>query len=238
MDSQVLALLNESQGAVENNDALLMATAMSFRLLDFCPQLGVPAARLVFYEDPSLVPQGAPIYQLLTTPPADVPAGVEAYHTEDDTGRVVAPVFAQWVLEHGGSMYQTADSVLEALCHEVGEALYNPATNLYVAGPAIPQGMWYARECFDWVQGDAESMDIGGTNVMLPNYCLPAAFDRRQKGPFDRMGKLTESFTHTPQGYMIVQDSSGKTNYVFGAEVPDHKKEHVLKRGRFARSGS
>lgn len=227
------ALTNHSTD-VSSLDAQAIALGVSFWLQDaFCPAHDLAPMQLVFYEDQALVPPDAELYDLQNEAPNGVNA--DAYHTEDASGRIISPVFVSNILGRGGSLYTPGtESASEALGHEVAEARLNPFVNRW---RDIGDGMTeQADEVGDPVQATGDARDVGDKKVSVPNVVLPSYFDPYGKLPYDLHGVLTQPFSHVKTGYMMRRDRvSGKVSYVFGDEVPDAKKEHILFHGRHRR---
>lgn len=149
-------------------------------------------------------------YVLEFVGPAPAPNDL-AFHTEDATGRVRAPI---------ETLGLDLDTVSSAASHEALEATIDPHINVYVDFAPLP-GWKVMREIGDPVQSRSYRVRQGG--VLLSSFIFPAWFDPFGVTPFDFLDDLSAPFTRIPGDggdYMILLDPSGKrTQEPAGAKV-------------------
>lgn len=129
--------------------------------------------------------------------------GALGYHDEDEYG---VPYIK--VADVQGYDWRTTCS------HEFLEVKGDSPANIWAQGPG---NTMVAYELADPVEGD--SYDVDG--VPMSNFVLPAWFDP-QAAPgsrLDFMGRLSQPFTMTPGGYMIVWHLNGQPTQTFGQHV-------------------
>ena len=195
----LIAILNQSNGAVADADVATMTAAIATQIqADVAPAWDRAPATVTFYINASAVPAGA--YGVAIVPTiADQPQGVLGYHTEN--WGVVA---AQPILANAQTL--TGDwSVSSTLSHEVLEMFIDPACNLWAVNG---QGSAYSLEVCDPVE--APTYTVNGVSVA--NFVTPSWFDPLPPAGarFDKLGQVTAPFTIAAGGY---------ANYVNGGQV-------------------
>lgn len=91
--------------------------------------------------------------------------------------------------------------------HEVIEMLIDPNINK-VSGPDS-QGRRWLMEPADHVRGALYRIPVGGTDVIAPDWTLPAYYDLSAKGPYSYLNSVSTPFTLTPTGYGYYKDALG-----------------------------
>ena len=114
-----------------------------------------------------------------------------------------------------------------------------------------PNGILWAQELSDYVEGDGYAVGVHGSNVTVSNFVLPEWFsDVTHSGAkLDWMGKIKETFTMDEGGYGVyiqpgqsgqaTADQMGmKTQLVHGPKCPawylkmkDHPASRIVRRG-------
>ena len=217
----LIAILNQST-VVQNSDVKLIAAAIDKQLRKhFGPAWGASGWSCAAYvSNPGAVPASA--YQLVILDDADQ-AGALGYHDVDPNGKPYAKVFAKTVLDNGGDIYASANSVSVTCSHEALEIAGDPPAAYWAS---MPDGNLVALELCDPVEVDAYAISVGlfPKAVMVSNFALPAYFDGSESGAkYDYLGTLTAPFTMSPGGYQIVM-SGGTVSQKFGAAYPKWKK--------------
>jgi len=226
-DGVLIAILNQSK-LVSDADAATMTQAVAEQVrFDAAPLWDKAPAAVIFYKDPSAVPEGAHGIALVDTI-EDQPKGVLGYHTEDQGGKLWGVVAAQPELDNGGKATTGDWSVSSVLSHEVLEMYVDPNCNLWANDN---KGKVYSYEVCDPVE--APTYEVKGVSVS--NFITPAWFDPLASATarFDKLGLLKSAFSLLKGGY-IVSASAGKESQQFGAEFPDWRKQ--MKAGPVART--
>jgi hypothetical protein len=230
----LIAIVNHST-RVSDADVNTMTAACQVQMNnDICKVWGGNAT-LTFYADKTAVPTSAWLVSIIDNP--DV-ADALGYHTVEGS-EIDAFVFCEPVLDNGGVVLGDASnantiSVASVLSHECGEMFVDPQCNTFVRGPMRPEGNWYSKEIADPVQDSGYFVNVNGANVSVSDFVLPSFFDPKGMGPFDHLGKLNGPFSMTQGGYMVLADSQGNQQQIFGMTMPDWQK--ALKQGKFSRS--
>jgi len=217
-----IAILNQST-VVTNADAKLIAQAIDKQLKKHAaPAWNAGSWSCAAYVTNSgAVPASA--YQLVILDDADQ-AGTLGYHDVDPQGRPYAKVFAKTVLDNGGDVMGSSNSVSVTCSHEALEIFGDPPA---VYWAQMPDGDLVALELCDPVEADGYAISVGlfpPKQVMVSNFVLPAYFDGGETGvKYDYLGKLTAPFLMTPGGYQIVM-TGGTVSQNFGKEYPKWKK--------------
>lgn len=152
------------------------------------------------------------------------------YHDQTPDGRPYGKVFVRPILESGGTVSDSANSVSVTLSHEVLELWGDPNCNAWFDDA---EGVSFAGELCDPVEADA--YEQGG--VWVSNYVLPSYFDdnpERGARRFDYLGRLSRPFSMTKGGY-VIQRKAGKVKEVFAKDFPTWKragKRHAAARTR------
>lgn len=168
---------------------------------DIAPAWGLDPRGL--QVDPTAYPsfEAAPAgsYVLEFVGPAPAPGDL-AYHTEDSSGRVRAPIETTDL---------DLDTVSGGASHETLEATVDPHINLWVDFAPRP-GWKVMLEIADLVQSRGYRVRQGG--CLMSSFAFPASFDPFGVAPFDYLGDLSAPFTRIPGDggdYMILEDPSG-----------------------------
>jgi len=222
----IIAIVNKST-RVTHDQAVAMTAACNAQLAQHvAPLWRAWPATVSFFASETAVPASAsPIY-LFDTP--DQPDAL-GWHSEDSHGRVFGKVFVNPVLDNGGAVLRTANSVSGVLSHEVIEAWGDPQVNRWAEAP---DGNLYAIELCDPVEMDSYDMLISGAHVAVSNFITPSWLDDSPPAhsQFDYMRKLTAPFTMTSGGYVVYrgagaeQQTFGRVVAQFGADYPEWRK--------------
>ncbi len=160
------------------------------------------------------------------------------YHHETPKGRRYGRVFTKPVLEDGGSVFQSEDSVSVVLSHEVIEAFIDPDINLWAEGRS---GEMWAYEACDPVQEDGYRIRADRTFVYVSNFVLPTWFDlQNPKGTrFDYMNLIKKPFRMTSGGYAIFWNGRGPEQIKEGRRTRRSRssKNHVAARSHRRTAG-
>jgi len=216
----LIALLNQSSYLVDKLDKVsLIAQAVSKQLrLHAAPAWAALPWTCALYQDPNLVPRSA--YRLWLLDDADT-AGALGYHDQDPHGFPYGKVFVNPILDSGGDLMSTANSISVTVSHESLEMFGDPEVNLWAQ---MPDGNLIALELGDPVEGDAYPIGINGMPVMVSNFVFPEYFDQNPENTrFDYMKRLSAPYTMTAGGYQIILQG-GQVSNVFGAGFPDWKR--------------
>jgi hypothetical protein len=215
----LIALLNGST-RLKSADASLIAQAVSWQLrVHAAPAWGKSPWTCAFYQDPSTAPKTAFRLWLLDDP--DV-SGALGYHDLDPDGMPYGKVFAGLILDDGGDVHMSANSVSVTTSHEALEIFGDPYANWWAQ---MPDGRDVALELCDPVEGDAYPINVGAVPVMVSNFAFPEWFDGGTPitNRWDKMRRLTAPWTMTPGGYLIVKES-GQVSNVWGQQYPESRK--------------
>ncbi|MBV9992933.1 MAG: hypothetical protein JOZ72_16775 [Alphaproteobacteria bacterium] len=121
-------------------------------------------------------------------------AGFLGYHELTDEGQPISKVFVKPTLKNGDQISVTAS-------HELFEMAIDPIANLWAEGP---DGIEYAYEMSDAVEEDVFEVD----GMQMSNFVHPAWFEpfKHAHGTkFDHLGRLTEPFSMSKGGYLIIK---------------------------------
>ena len=210
----LIAILNQSNGAVADADVKTMTEAITTQIQDVATAWNRAPATVTFYNSASAVPAGA--YGVAIVPTIDgQPAGVVGYHVEN--WGVVA---AQPILANAQTL--TGDwSVSSTLSHEVLEMFIDPACNLWAVNG---QGPAYSLEVCDPVEAPTYPDPVSGVSVS--NFVFPSWFDPQGTAPFDKLRQVTAPFTIAAGGYanyvrggQFTNAAGGYENYVHGGQM-------------------
>ena len=207
----LIAILNQSNGAVADADVKTMTEAITTQIQDVATAWNRAPATVTFYNSASAVPAGA--YGVAIVPTIDgQPAGVVGYHAEN--WGVVA---AQPILANAHTL--TGDwSVSSTLSHEVLEMFIDPACNLLAVDG---QGSAYSLEVCDPVEAPTYTVN----NVSVSNFVTPSWFDPQAPtgARFDKQGQVTAAFTIAAGGYANYVNG-GQVKQQWGAKYPGWRK--------------
>jgi len=207
----LIAILNQSNGAVADADVATMTAAITTQIQDVATAWNRAPATVTFYNSASAVPAGA--YGVAIVPTIDgQPAGVVGYHAEN--WGVVA---AQPILANAQTL--TGDwSVSSTLSHEVLEMFIDPACNLLAVDG---QGSAYSLEVCDPVEAPTYTVN----NVSVSNFVTPSWFDPQAPAGarFDNQRQVTAAFTIAAGGYANYVNG-GQVKQQWGAKYPGWRK--------------
>jgi hypothetical protein len=223
----LIAILNQST-LVSNADAAIMTQAIATQVrLDAAPLWDRTPAAVVFYTDPSAVPEAAHGISIVDTI-QDQPQGVLGFHTEDRGGKLWGVVAAKPELDNGAHVTTGDWSVSSVLSHEVLEMFVDPDCNLWANDG---KGSAYSFEVCDPVEAPSYTIK----NVSVSNFVTPCWFDplAAKNAQFDKLGHLTAAFSILKGGY-VVYESEGKERQKFGDEFPQWRRD--MKGGPLART--
>lgn len=210
---------------VSDADARAMTSAIAVQVRrDYAPAWGRHAPTVTFHPNRAEVHPSAFLVVILDDPDA---ADALGYHDEEGD-RPYGKVFAAPVLDGGGTVLGSADSVSGVLSHEVLELAGDPVVNRWA--DTRKAGEQTAEELCDAVQDGGYPIPVGGKDVFVSNFLLPAWFDREAPDGtrVDFLGTLKAPFTRTAGGYMIVRTAGGERQ-VFGERAP-HRPAHPTSR--------
>jgi len=209
----LIAILNQSNGAVADADVATMTAAITTQIQDVATAWNRAPATVTFYNSASAVPAGA--YGVAIVPTIDgQPAGVVGYHAEN--WGVVA---AQPILANAQTL--TGDwSVSSTLSHEVLEMFIDPACNLWAVNG---QGPAYSLEVCDPVEAPTYPDPVNGVSVS--NFVFPSWFDPQAPAGarFDNQRQVTAAFTIAAGGYANYVNG-GQVKQQWGAKYPGWRK--------------
>jgi len=207
----LIAILNQSNGAVADADVATMTAAITTQIQDVATAWNRAPATVTFYSSAGAVPAGA--YGVAIVPTIDgQPAGVVGYHAEN--WGVVA---AQPILANAHTL--TGDwSVSSTLSHEVLEMFIDPACNLLAVDG---QGSAYSLEVCDPVEAPTYTVN----NVSVSNFVTPSWFDPQAPAGarFDNQRQVTAAFTIAAGGYANYVNG-GQVKQQWGAKYPGWRK--------------
>jgi hypothetical protein len=211
----IIALLNKSTRYANNPTVLnQIAAAVNTQLVQHVvPAWKVQPWQCVYYPNEASVPADA--YRLWILDNADQ-AQALGYHDQDPNGFPYGRVFVNPIIKSGGTDTSSANGVSVTVSHEVCEILGDPEVNAWRQSPS---GTLVCQELCDPVEGDAYPVTVNGVKVFVSNFVYPAWFDAKPpKGArFDQMGTLTQPFTMSKGGYMILM-TGGRVKNVFGSK--------------------
>lgn len=145
-------------------------------------------------------------------------AGALGYHDETPQGLPYGKVFAETILQNGGTIQDSANSISVTLSHELLEIVGDPSCNWWADNV---DGYSYAMELADAVEGDAYLID----DVYVSNFVTPAFFDPHapRGARLDYLHRLTRPFTMSRGGYQIRRQANGVVTNVFASGHPAWK---------------
>ena len=223
----LIAILNQSTLVTPAECATMTQAVAKQVRFDAAPAWDRAPAAVVFYSDPSAVPEQAHGIAVVDTV-KNQPRGVLGFHTEDPGGKLWGVVAAKPELDNGGKVTTGDWSVSSVLSHEVLEMFVDPNCNLWANNN---RGSAYSYEVCDPVEAPTYVVD----GVSVSNFVTPAWFDPQaaKTAQFDRLGLLHAAFSILKGGY-VVYASAGKEHQQFGEQLPAWRKE--MKSGPLART--
>jgi hypothetical protein len=246
----LIAILNQSNGAVADADVAIMAAAIAAQIqADVAPAWNREPATVTFYSDVKDVPAGA--YGVAIVPAIDgQPTGVVGYHVENWGVVAAQPILANVPQALTGDW-----SVSSTLSHEVLEMFIDPACNLWAVNG---QGTHYSLEVCDPVEAPTYAVtgvsvaNFPANGVSVSNFVFPSWFDPATPAgaQLDKLNKgdVIAPFTIAAAGYANYVTggqfniaAGGYTNYghggqmqqQFGTSYPDWRK--TMKSARTAK---
>lgn len=219
-----IAVLNYS-AKVSDADAGWMVRACNTQMIKhLAPLYGREPWTMTLYSDLSDLPVNS-CYPMIIMDTPDI-SGALGYHT-DDIGFIYSRIFVNPVLDNGGGILTGDVTVSSVLSHEACEMFADPDTTLWAKGTPIKQGDQYAYEICDPVQGDAYTISVGAfwgkRDVQVSNFVTPDWFKLNpiiKSTQYDYLNKVSSPFTMSPGGYMVVRNSQGTEQNVFGEILP------------------
>jgi hypothetical protein len=199
---------------------------------DVAPAWSLEPRRVRFYRREADLPNDAAPIVILDNASR---ASYLGYHSETPGGRHYGRVFANTILDDGGSVYNAKYSVSATLSHEVIELFIDPDINLWAEGR--PGVMW-AYEACDPVEADAYRIRVDGRYVHVSNFVFPTWFDRENppNTQFDHMDLVTKPLRVRPDGYAIYWDGGASEKIKWGRSYPRKtkaaSKRHIAARTR------
>lgn len=245
-----IAVINQST-SVSNEQVEIMTQALTIQLAQhFCPAWGLLPITVSFCPNVASIPCGAATIYIVEND-AQV-QGALGYHQEESNDVIDGYIMCQPILTNGGTILNfdasnpSQYSVSGTLSHEVMETIGDVFTNTFCVGPQISQGNLYCQEMCDPVEQIGYSIQVGGVNVSVSDFILPAwtnPYDT--KGPFNYLRSLPGSFQMLSGGYMIVatfsaegqataESGSFQAKPIFGADMPQWRQDQ--KNGAFTRA--
>lgn len=220
---------------VNNDEVKKMVMAVQHQLqYDVAPSWEKDYWFIMFYSDPKTIsPRAYPIVIVDN----DSTPGALGFHSEQN-GKPYGKIMTDPVLNNGGvSLYDTKNpqniSIASVLSHEVIELFVDPYVNLWADGPSIAQGYSYAVEACDPVESNSYIITTSKTAVSVSNFILPSYFDNQGTNEkFDYLGVLNAPFSLAKGGYMVVRNTRGTEQQVFGEILPP-KWKLGMKRNKF-----
>lgn len=182
----------------------LLAAALNDDQKRFAAAWGLTPARIIVKKHVQSAPPGAVAIRIVGT--ASVP-DAEAWHTEDEQGRVFVEVYAPPKLGVLTPNEGETDSVSIRTDHEIKETLTDAAVNRWIDRF---DGTEVALESVDPVQGDSyrTTAAYGGVTavVALANFVLPAWFDAQSAARrWDAMGTTPGALRLARGGYQVLR---------------------------------
>jgi hypothetical protein len=225
------AVVNQST-AVSDNDAYTMWHATKDQLYyHVAPAWERKFVDSIFIDSVTLLKSGVPagVFPIYLLDNPDV-ANALGYHTEDPGGKIYGRVFAEPVLQNGGSALAGSLSISSVLSHEIMEFFVDKHCQLWADRG---DGTMVAYEVGDPVESD--SYTVHTTNkqgvkvpVSVSNFVLDAWFDVQATAPgtrYDWMKKVTAPLQMTTGGYgVILNVGTGQVSQIFGSR--DHEARH------------
>ncbi len=151
-----------------------------------------------------------------------------AYHTVEND-HVDGYILCKTILDNGGvALYKdaTTPTIASALFHEIAEALMDEYCNGWWSNDNDPKNSLVATEVCDPVQDNIVPVTVGKVVVGLSDFIYPAWADSQAKSKqLNYLNTLKNPFELSPGGYVVLLDSDGQTNQVFGAAVPNWVKK-------------
>ncbi len=178
---------------------------------DFTPAWG-PAVKFRLVGDPAAVEAGEwPVH--LVDHDTDVPDALDWHTVQGATPTAVIPVALD--LQYG-------DHWQSSLSHEWLEAACDPDCNRIVLGMFGRHLREIAFEVADPVENYEYTIAVGGVNVPVSDFVLPAWWRQSGAGPVDLMHQLSYPLTLGKGGYVSYY-AGGQWHDLFGRHAPAHQ---------------
>lgn len=219
----IICTVNKST-LVSSSDVYDMTLAADWQLRHHAaPAWGRIPPQTSMVADESLAPPGSAVIGILDNANQ---AGVLGWHTEGPDGKIYGRVFAEPVLQNGGTILSGQLSVSSVLSHEALETFGDEHCNLW---GDLGTGQCYAVELGDPVESDSYDVTLTSAGqslvVSVSDFVRPEWFDPSAPAGsrFDHMGVTSAPFQVRPTGYVIVLDG-GVVTQQWGAEYPEWRK--------------
>jgi hypothetical protein len=218
-----IAIVNESEDMRREHKAMsLMTKACDIQLRKHASiAYDTKPGSVKLFDSIEKIPKNYYVIAVIDNPDEAQALG---YHFETPDGRPYGKVFTNPILDNGGTIFESANSISCTLSHEILELWWDPQVNIWYEGP---DGNLYSGELCDSVESDAYPIKVQGKDILVSNFVLPPFFDANpEKGAkFDWLGKLKKPFTMTEGGYMVIKGPRGGTKEVYAKKYPEYKKD-------------
>jgi hypothetical protein len=222
------AFLNK--GTLATNEQVQdMADAFAIQLAEhFEPAHNLGPSEVKFYANETDVPASTATDRVVKIAGFDDPdePGALGWHTEDQTGAILAHVAYRPVLDNGGGVLDCGTSgcsIASVFSHEGVETRKNKNVNQYVDGPQIAQGSEYPEETADPCEMTTYPIVLpNGHVVFVSGFVTPEWFDAQT--PAGTPTSYPEGATPGPfrlaaGGYCECRSEQGNDQPVFGDEA-------------------
>lgn len=148
------------------------------------------------------------------------------FHTEGPDGSYWGDIAVKPVLDNDGGILDggtSGYSVASVLSHEAVELFGDETVNIWVDGPAIAEGMGYAFELCDPVEGTLYTVTLpDSTKVLVSDFVGPKWFDIMAPAgsDLDYCMAVSHPFHLAIGGYFVVRKAPGSEQQVFGEVMP------------------
>jgi hypothetical protein len=164
--------------------------------------------------------------------------GAYGFHAVDPHGEPYAHVAAEASLKAGNTWVAGTDAISASASHEALEMMGDPAANEWCFDG--DHRLW-SREVCDPVQENTYPILVGGMEVTVSNFVLPAYFNPKAPGPYDHLGILKQPFTLAQGGYGVWDQATSdhdafghRIDVEFDEAVPEWQRE--AKRKEYGRT--
>lgn len=207
-----IGLINRSQRLKEHtNDFAKIASACTHQLIrDVAPAWERVPWAVTSFRAQEKIPDD--VFPMIVMDTSDED-GALGYHA-NEYGRI----FVNPVLDNGGSIFNSENSISAVISHEVVETFGDLFANYWVDQP---DGSETPLELCDAVESDFYLID----GIAMSNFLLPSWFDSiHSRAPYDKLGKLKKPFSMSPGGYQIVRTPDNDAHAIWGEQFPEWKK--------------
>ena len=153
---------------------------------------------------------------------SDGGAGIYGYHWVTAEGKPMGVIFADTILNNGGTLMTGDNSISQTLSHEILEMMGDPFVSFWSdMGDGETEE---AMELCDRIEAQSYSID----GVAVSNFLGPCAF-RNGLGPYDWLGLLNSPWEIAPGGYVIrrIGGPSGDVFVEYGKGVSEARKAQI-----------